>query len=186
MKSGFRIGSPLCVALGLLAVPAISQAQEYDPISETGGEAIRSISFDLCLPADGHEYEALGKNAIIMLTSSTAIAPELPLKSVFVEIDGNRVPLQRIARAVLSAKGDRIEQVSFYLVSIQLTKKTSRLAADFQGARSDFGIGSFGPEFYPSDAPAFVRLDEYDNPSEPDPDVLAALLAREYPAYFAR
>ena len=87
MKSGFRVGSALWVALGLLAVPAISHAQEYDPISEIGGEAIRSISFDLCLPADGHEYEALGKNAIIILTSSTAIAPELPLKSVFVEVD---------------------------------------------------------------------------------------------------
>lgn len=168
----------------VLAIPAPAQTQSPRLPAGLEEQVIRSISFDLCLPADGAEYEKIGKNAVIMLTASTAISSELPLKSVFVEISGVRVPLQRIARLDATQNGDRTGQVSFYLVPIQLTKKSSRLAADFTGNRGDFGIATFGPNFYAKDAPAFARLDEYDVPSEPDPDSLAALLAREYPEYF--
>ena len=78
------------------------------------------------------------------------------------------------------------EQVSFYLIPIQITKMDAELVVDFSGERKSFGVQKFTKSagYYSTDAPPFVRLDEYDNPSEPDAPALAALLAREYPEYF--
>src|SRR3546814_4851187 len=64
--------------------------------------------------------------------------------------------------------GDRYEQVSFYVIPIQFTKQEGRLLADFTGERRGFGISTFGPTMYDDAAPAFVRLDAYDSPGEPD------------------
>lgn len=157
------------------------QVQAADPLKALSANVVRSIEFDLCLPATAQEYVALGKNAIIMLEASSAIETELPLKSVFVQVGEIRIPLQRIWRSEIAPSGDRFVQVSFYLVPIQRTKKPGRLAADFAGERSDFGISTFGPDFYDDGAPAFARLDEYDNASEPDMDAVRRVLRREYP-----
>lgn len=77
-------------------------------------------------------------------------------------------------------------RVSFYLIPIQITKMEAELEVDFSGERKAFGVQKFskGAGYFDKDAPAFVRLDEYDDPSEPDAKALAALLAREYPDYF--
>src|SRR3546814_1913728 len=77
--------------------------------------------------------------------------------------------------------GDRYEQVSFYVIPIQFTKQEGRLLADFTGERRGFGISTFGPTMYDDAAPAFVRLDAYDSPGEPDEASLRKLLVREYP-----
>ena len=171
-------------ALGLVASASVAEAPANSALTDIASQTIRSIDFDLCLPADAYEYSALGKHAVIKLVSTTAIAAELPLTSVFVEIAGVRVPLRRVWRSETTSVGERFEQVSFYVVPIQLTKKKSRLAVDFSGDRKNFGVTSFGPNFYDVDTPAFVRLDEYDNPGEPDDDALRSMLVREYPEIF--
>lgn len=160
-------------------------ARSPDPLQSLAKHMVRSIDFDLCLPVNAIEYEALGKHAVIQLVTSTAIAAELPLKSVYVEVRGVNVPLRRIWRSAVAQNGDRYEQVSFYVVPIQFTKEESRLLADFTGERRGFGISSFGPDTYDDEAPAFVRLDAYDSPGEPDENSLRKLLVREYPDYFA-
>lgn len=172
--------------LGLAAASTVPvAAQTPDPLQDLSKQMVRSIGFDLCLPIDAIEYEALGKHAVIRLDTSTAIASELPLKSVYVDIRGVNVPLRRIWRSEVAQNGDRYEQVSFYVVPIQFTKTKGRLQADFSGERRGFGIYSFGPTIYDDDAPAFVRLDAYDSPGEPDDGALRKLLIREYPDLFA-
>src|SRR3546814_10014574 len=96
-------------------------------------QMVRSSDVDLCLPADAIEYEALGKHAVIQHVTSTAIAAELPLKSVYVDVRGVNVPLRRIWRSGVAQNGDRYEQVSFYVIPIQFTKQEGRLLADFTG-----------------------------------------------------
>jgi len=176
----FVIGS-LALATG---AAAHGTTQAADPLPDLAKQTVRSIGFDLCLPIDAVEYEALGKHAVIKLVTTTAIAAELPLKSVFVDVRGVQVPLRRIWRSAVTQDGDRYEQVSFYLVPLHFTKLESRLLADFNGQRRGFGIYSFGPATYDDDAPAFVRLDAYDSPGEPDDEVLRKLLVREYPDFF--
>src|SRR3546814_8505722 len=103
----------------------------------------------------------------------------LPLKSVYVDVRGVNVPLRRIWRSGVAQNGDRYEQVSFYVIPIQFTKQEGRLLADFTGERRGFGISTFGPTMYDDAAPAFVRLDAYDSPGEPDEASLRKLLVRE-------
>ena len=67
-------------------MPETARAQDKqidDVLRKLGGEAIRQIHTDICFPATSEEYEALGKNAILMLESSSAIGTELPLRSVY-------------------------------------------------------------------------------------------------------
>src|SRR3546814_15730915 len=127
---------------------------------------VRSIDFDLCLPADAIEYEALGKHAVIQLVTSTAIAAELPLKSVYVDVRGVNVPLRRIWRSGVAQNGDRYEQVSFYVIPIQFTKQEGRILADFTGERRGLGIPTFGPTTYAETAEQFILLEAHANPGE--------------------
>lgn len=183
-----RLLRALVAASCLGALPAAAQSPDVEGLMKSMGmEAIRSVDSDLCLPADGDEYVALGKNAVLMLTSRSALGTELPLRSVYITAKELRVPLQRIARMDKTTGADGYaEQVSFYLIPIQFTKIDAHLEVDFAGERKGFGVLQFtaGGGTYSKDTPPFVRLDEYDDPSEPDARALAALLTREYPEFF--
>lgn len=156
-------------------------------MKDLGLEAIRQVDGDICFPSTAEEYVGLGKNAIVMLTSSSVIATELPLRSVYALQNGVRIPLQRIAafNKQFDERSGRTTQVSFYLMPIHLMKRDAQVLADFEGQRRGFGFFSFSASkgMDPS-APAFARLDEYDDPSDPDMAVVQAVLAREYPDHF--
>lgn len=181
------LGATLTVASGSLA------SAKPDPglavLESLGTEAIRMADADICLPANADEYEALGKNGVLRIEASSAISSELPIKSAYLEIKGLQFPLTRIVAfekfedaEPVTSKGTRYwHQVTFYRLPLNLIKQSARWAIDFRGARRGFGVTTFTPS---SDRPAFVRLDEYNTPSEPDEAALAALLAREYPNDF--
>lgn len=158
-----------------------------EALAGMGIEAVRAIDSDICFPATAEEYAALGKNAVVMLRSSTAISTELPLRSVYIMIRGVRVPLHRIALFDKQKNDDssRVTQVSFYLLPIKYMKTDTQVLADFEGGRTGFSLTTFSSsEGLPESAPAFARLDAYDDPTDPDPATLGKLLAREYPDYF--
>lgn len=183
----------ILIGIAGLVVPSAAPAAQKSPediLARIGAETIRTVNSDLCYPASAEEYEALGKNGVIRLDATSAIATELPLKSVYLEAKGLRIPLRRIVMlekvedaAPTTAKGTRYwHQVSFYLAPLNIIRAGARLAADFTGSRHDFGIMTYSPS---ANGPAFVRLDEYNTPSEPDSSALTALLEREYPDDFA-
>ena len=67
----------------------------------------------------------------------------------------------------------------------QLMKHDARILADFDGQRRGFGFFSFSAaEGIDAGAPAFVRLDEYDDPSDADMPAVQSVLMREYPDHF--
>lgn len=180
----------LGIALTLFSVPGGAASDLAQPtLDDMGFEATRSASYDLCFPANAEEYEALGKNAILRIEAASALSTELPLKSAYFEIKGLTIPLHRIYLMDKYQDGlptTRREtkywrQVTFYLVPISMLKTEPRLVVDFKGPRSGFGIGSISVD---GNAPAFVRLDEYDTASEADPEAIRRLLVREYPDDF--
>ncbi len=182
--SAALVSSFLCVG-SAWASPSKSAEQS---LAQLGMETIRSASYDLCLPARAEEYEALGKHAILRIEARSAIATELPLKAVYVAVGGIPVAFRRIilldkweGRDPSEEKSTSWHQVSFYLVPLNLLKDAPALLVDFTGQRTGFGIGKiqFGPG-----APSFVRLDEYDTPSEPSSDAINEILRREYPDDF--
>lgn len=189
LRSCILVATAFCFTVSLAsAASAQTSAPDIDRVlKDMGGEAIRHISTDICLPATAEEYEALGKNAVLMLRTSTAVATELPLKSVFAVHKGVRIPLHRIALLDKfdDAESSRTVQVSFYLLPVHLMKVDADVSADFAGARKDFGILHFSAkQGLDRGAPAFARLDEYDTPGDADPDAIARILVREYPDYF--
>jgi len=162
-------------------------ARDVDAVlRQLGASTIRGIDSDICLPATAAEYEALGKNAVVMVTASSAIATELPVRSVYALHKGVRIPLRRIALLPPSVDAEgRVTQISFHILPIQLMKRDTQLLADFTGERKAFGFHSFtAAKGLDAGAPAFARLDEYDDPSEPDDAALRDLLKREYPSQF--
>lgn len=185
----------LFVALVAALPPPSASAQllaDKNPIEGAGFESIRDVALDVCLPANSDEYEALAKNAVLRLVSSSLISAELPLRSVYMVVNNVKAPLRRIALFDKSHKShgpegrenDYVGQVSFYLIPIAFLKSGNRLMVDFNGGRTEFSVSSFGEDFL-TNAPAFVRLDQYDTPGEPDGVALAALLNREYPDHFS-
>ncbi|MBX3560273.1 MAG: hypothetical protein KF780_00515 [Sphingomonas sp.] len=156
-------------------------------LREIGAESVREISADIALPATAEEYEALGRHAIMMVRSSSAISTELPLRSVYVMHRNVRIPLHRILLLdkQVDAPNSRAVQVSFYLIPIQLMKVDSQILADFSGDRRGFSFLRFTEvEGLGPGAPAFARLDAYDTPTDPDPSAIAEVLAREFPGQF--
>ena len=175
----------LAALFALSPNPAQAQDQDIDAIFEDlGVEVSRKIDADIALPATAAEYEATGKNAILMLQSASAISTELPLRSVYAQTNGVRIPLQRLALLdkLEPAPGSTYTtQISFYLLPVYLMKLDTHILADFSGERRGFGFSTFSKKEISSDIPAFIRLDEYDQPSEPDMNAVGAMIAREYP-----
>lgn len=187
------LGVALVGLAGLQVSAAPTKKKPADVLAELQEHVVRKVDFDLCWPATSEEYAGLGKNAVMMLTASSVIAGELPLRAAYIETKGVRVPLQRIAvfekhqTETANSKNTYTTQVSFYFVPIYLTKKDARLLVDFSGDRKAFGVTSFSAkQGLDRGVPAFVRLDEYDSPSDPNFDTVTALLEREYPNYFRR
>ena len=181
----------LAVAVILSAPGSVMAAPQKSPeqmLKELGGSVIRGVDYDICFPADAQEYAALGKHAIVRLSASTAIETELPLRSAYLEVKGVRVPLHRLAlldpHHHRRDTDDYVEQVSFYLVPLSSLKAASELSVDFTGQRTAFGVVHFTKQSGVEGAPAFVRLDEYDSPSDPDMKAVGAVLIREYPDDF--
>lgn len=159
-------------------------------IAKLDVDVVRRVDWDICYPADPREYVALGKNAVLMLTSSS-LASELPLKSVYLEIGARRVPLQKIAtfdKSSVRGSGAGAKaltrQISFYLAPLSLIKAATALKADFKRDRSGFSIVHFDVGRGFPNAPDFVRLDRHDAPSKANVAALRALLTREYPDQF--
>lgn len=109
----------------ILVCPTGALAQETGSgvdkaLAGLGVEAIRDIHFDICFPATAEEYQALGKNAIVKVESSSALSTELPLWSVYVIRKGVQIPLARIV--LLDKRQDpgasQTTQISFYLLPI--------------------------------------------------------------------
>lgn len=167
-------------------------AQEDDralrALSKLGIQPTRQADFDLCMPATAEEYEAIGKYAVLRIEARSVLSTELPLRAAYLRLKELSIPLRLIVAFEKheyqgSAPRGQADwhQVGFYLVSINLVKQSPELMIDFTGQRTGFGIGTLSVS---DAAPAFVRLDEYDNPAEPDTKAIAKLLYREYPNDF--
>lgn len=175
------------LSLLLFAAPSAvgAQSRAANPVdavaARLGLESTRGIDFDICYPANAAEYEALGKNAIIQVTASSAIATELPLRTAYLVTRGVRVALQRVGGGDVREEDGRAVQVSYYLLPIHLMKTDARVLVDFRGARTGFGVTDFSARSSPDAMPRFARLDEYDQPGDPDLAVVSTVIAREYP-----
>jgi len=160
-------------------VDAARDYEEYAP-------APRIALFDLSLPADQQEYDALCGFAVIVVTALVQDSTELPPSRVFVKRDGKEFELiQLVSRQGTQTGSAVITRVfgdyrfdGLYLFPMEFRARGAQVILDFARNRSDFVLSTFPmqpePDGFPISAPTA---------GSPDPETLARFVAREIPIF---
>jgi hypothetical protein len=148
--------------------------------------AARGSSIDFCWASTPEEYRALAKHVLVLVSVVTQDAAELPLRRVYVTVDGKETELTRLSSQLSGVrKGSRTFSVlgpyredGFYLAPAGLMMAEGYLQADFAVRRNGFNLYRL-----PGTPPDFIKADSNPiSPSDAKPDMpaLKALLQREY------
>ncbi|MCC6887850.1 MAG: hypothetical protein IT536_04875 [Hyphomicrobiales bacterium] len=161
------------------------QAALIQKVNPVGAD--RVVVYDLRWPKDADEYKALGKNALLLIGAVTRNKKELPVKKVYLRIGEKDIVLRRVfsKRTELSAASSvaklfgAFREDALFVVPIGSLLASGTVFADFALNRTEFRLNSAPPG-----APAFVKADtDKGEGSDPSPDTLKTILARDYPGY---
>ena len=151
--------------------------------------AARGSSIDFCWPSSAEEYQAIGKYVLVLVSVVTQDAAELPLRRVYVTVNGEQTELAKLSsqrRDVKKASttypilGPSRED-GFYIAPAGLMMGDGYLQADFAIRRNNFNLYKL-----PGTPPDFVKADNDPMPARdatPNMPALKALLTREYQGF---
>jgi hypothetical protein len=151
--------------------------------------AARGSSIDFCWPSSVEEYQAIGKYVLVLVNVVTQDAAELPLRRVYVTVNGEQTELVkhssqrrdvRKGSTTFSILGPFRED-GFYVAPAGLMMSDGYLEADFAIRRNNFNLYKL-----PGTAPDFIKADKDPMPpKDATPNMLAlkALLTREYQGF---
>jgi hypothetical protein len=148
--------------------------------------AARGSSIDFCWPSSVEEYQAIGKYVLVLVSVVTQDAAELPLRRVYVTVNGEQTELVRLSSqrrdvgkgsTTFSILGPFRED-GFYVAPAGLMTSDGYLQADFAVRRNNFNLYKL-----PGTAPDFIKADKDPMPARdatPNMPAVKALLTREY------
>jgi hypothetical protein len=151
--------------------------------------AARGSSIDFCWPSSVEEYQAIGKYVLVLVSVVTQDAAELPLRRVYVTVNGEQTELVRLSSQrrdvgkgsiTFSVLGPFRED-GFYVARAGLMTSDGYLQADFAIHRNNFNLYKL-----PGTAPDFIKADKDPMPARdatPNMPALKALLTREYQGF---
>jgi hypothetical protein len=151
--------------------------------------AARGSSIDFCWPSSTAEYQAIGKYVLVLVSVVTQEAAELPLRRVYVTVNGEQTELVRLSSqrrdvgkgsTTFSILGPYRED-GFYVAPAGLMMRDGFLQADFATRRNNFNLYKL-----PGTPPDFIKADNDPMPSKdatPNMPALKALLTREYKGF---
>ena len=151
--------------------------------------AARGSSIDFCWPSSAEEYQAIGKYVLVLVSVVTQDAAELPLRRVYVTVNGEQTELVRLSSQRRDVKkGSTTHPIlgpfredGFYVAPAGLMMRDGYLQADFAIRRSNFNLYKL-----PGTPPDFVKADNDPMPAKdakPNMPALKALLTREYQGF---
>ncbi|MBR1122779.1 hypothetical protein JQ628_14720 [Bradyrhizobium lablabi] len=151
--------------------------------------AARGSSIDFCWASSPDEYRALAKHVVVLVSVVTQDAAELPLRRVYVTVDGKETELVRLSSQRSDVgKGSKTFSIlgphredGFYLAPAGLMMSDGYLQADFAVRRTGFNLYKL-----PGTPPDFIKSDRDAMPepgAKPDTPALKALLQREYTGF---
>jgi len=151
--------------------------------------AARGSSIDFCWPASAEEYQAIGKYVLVLVSVVTQDAAELPLRRVYVTVNGEQTELAKLSSQRRDVKkGSTTHPIlgpfredGFYVAPAGLMMRDGYLQADFAIRRSNFNLYKL-----PGTPPDFVKADNDPMPARdatPNMPALKALLTREYQGF---
>ena len=148
--------------------------------------AARGSAIDFCWASSPEEYRALAKHVLVLVSVVTQDAAELPLRRVYVSVDGKETELVRLSSQRSDVRKDSktfsvlgpYREDGFYLAPAGLTMSDGYLQADFAVRRNGFNLYKL-----PGTPPDFIKSDSNPMPApdaKPETPALRALLQREY------
>ena len=149
----------------------------------------RGSSIDFCWPSSAEEYQAIGKYVLVLVSVVTQDAAELPLRRVYVTVNGEQTELARLSSqrrdvgkgsTTFSILGPFRED-GFNVAPAGLMMSDGYLQADFAIRRNNFNLYKL-----PGTPPDFVKADNDPMPARdatPNMPTLKALLTREYQGF---
>jgi hypothetical protein len=151
--------------------------------------AARGSSVDLCWASSPEEYRALAKHVLVLVSAVTQDKAELPLRRVYVTVDGKETELVRLSSQLSDVRKDSktfsvlgpYREDGFYLAPAGLMMLDGFLQADFAVRRNGFNLYKL-----PGTPPDFIKADSNPMPApdaKPDTPMLRALLQREYKGF---
>jgi hypothetical protein len=149
----------------------------------------RGSSIDFCWPSSAEEYQAIGKYVLVLVSVVTQDAAELPLRRVYVTVNGEQTELARLSSQRRDVKkGSTTHPIlgpfredGFYVAPAGLMMRDGYLQADFAIRRNNFNLYKL-----PGTPPDFVKADNDPMPARdatPNMPTLKALLTREYQGF---
>ena len=162
------------------------QAEEFLKVHPQGAD--RLAQSDGSYPIDAKEYNIFGRRGVILLAAIVKNANELPLKRVYMRVDGmdtGLIPLARVRRQVPSgpireAYGEFREDSLYLLPASVMARSDVLLLCDFAVNREGFIFSNSAylvPDFIANDP------DKSIGPA-PSEDALKTYVDREYPGFF--
>jgi len=149
----------------------------------------RAANVDLCWPSSAEEYRALAKYMVVLVSVVTRTKAELPLRRVFIDVDGKQTELFKLGGDAVGVRKGTLTHAmlgpyredGFYLAPAALMMGNGLLKADFAVNRDGFRLYQL-----PGTPPDFVKSDSDPMPpADTSPDVAAvkALFLREYKGF---
>jgi hypothetical protein len=143
------------------------------------------VSFDYVYPTDPNEYEALGGNGVLLVSTVAKEARELPVKQVVLRFGAMEIALQPVAERLSAvpptsplAKAVGVNREdAFFLLPGVLPGKTADLVIVFAVPGRQFKAGRLSPV-----PPESLKVIAEPPRGQPKESALKALIAREYPA----
>lgn len=152
----------------------------------------RAVLYDIGYPHNDQEYAALDGNAIILITALVQDREELPIKRIYVMIDGKDIELKPI-KQVLSEQPATRNQVAktfgafrmdaLYLLPVHLRMKPADLLVDFAKNKMGYKIAVFGT---PVSADVSKLVMKTPTGAGPSNQVLDEFIKREFPSFFEK
>jgi hypothetical protein len=151
--------------------------------------AARGSSVDFAWPSSAEEYQAIGKYVLVLVSVVTQDAAELPLRRVYVTVNGEQTELVKLSSQRSDVKkGSTTHSIlgpfredGFYVAPAGPMMSDGYLQADFAIRRSNFNLYKL-----PGTPPDFVKADGNPMPAKdaaPNMPALKALLKREYQGF---
>ena len=151
--------------------------------------AARGSSIDFCWASSPEEYRGLQKHVLVLVSVVTQDKAELPLRRVYVTVDGKETELVRLSSQFSDVRKDAktfsilgpYREDGFYLAPAGVMMSDGYLQADFAIRRNGFNLYKL-----PGTPPDFIKADGNPMPAAdamPETAALKTLLKREYSGF---
>jgi hypothetical protein len=152
------------------------------------GNVARSAFFDIAHPATGAELAEMGGYSVALVTALSHDDTELPPARVYVELDGQQIPLTLIAAPpTRSLMSERVRTTlgpyrwqGLFLFPVAALQDGASLKMDFAANRNGFSLGSFSGA-QQDELGYGGRLTTWPAMRMPPEAVLVGLIRREFP-----